>query len=147
MSAATHQMAGKLEGNRSALDEVIDAREIFSVICSGSDDNTVQLWEASHGKFIASSNNHTSRVLDVAFVPDSTKLISMSMDKLIRWDSPLQRDCMEVVEFTRNRESFFNCMTVSGSGKMLAAATVDNMITVWEVETSQVQCSLPGHCE
>ena len=64
----------------------------------------------------------------------------MSADKLIQWTSPLQQSRlkMDLVEFRRSREADFNCMSLSKAGDLLAAATVDNMITVFEVGTAQV---------
>jgi WD40 repeat protein len=44
------------------------------VICSGSDDATVRLWHAETGEFLASSNRHELRVVDLAFVPGSNEV-------------------------------------------------------------------------
>jgi hypothetical protein len=70
----------------------------------------------------------------------------MSCDKLVQWTSPVAAaflaaagtsttngNTMDVVEFRRSRESDFNCMTLSKEGTLLAAGTVDCMITVWDV--------------
>ncbi len=105
-----------------------------STICSGSDDATVRLWDAETGEFLGSNNRHALRVVDVAFVPESNKLISMSADMLIRWDSPAvsqqeQQEAsstaghgllnrgksfsMEFDQFTRTRKADFNCMALS----------------------------------
>ena len=47
----------------------------------------------------------------------------------------------------RTREADFNCMALSKHGHRLAAAAVDKIITVWDVETAGVLSSLPGHGE
>ncbi len=83
----------------------------------------------------------------------------MSADLLIRWDSPAStrfadsRDSMsrsfsmDFDQFTRTRKADFNCMALSSDGVFLAAGTVDRIITVWDVATTQVVSSLPGHSE
>ena len=63
----------------------------------------------------------------------------MSGDKLLQWTLPLPSSSgnstkkMEVVEFRRSRDSDFNCMALSNSGALLAAATVDCIVTVWDL--------------
>jgi len=44
------------------------------IICTGSDDATVRLWDAETGEFFGSFNVHELRVIDLAFVPESTKV-------------------------------------------------------------------------
>jgi hypothetical protein len=36
-------------------------------------------------------------------------------------------------------------MKLSNNGRMLAASTVDNIITVWDVDSIQIVLALPGH--
>ena len=73
----------------------------------------------------------------------------------------------KVIEYTRTRSSDFICAALgydnrdqphfgttsfdngdkSSSTALVAAATVDNLITVWDFESAQVLLSLPGHSE
>ena len=107
---------------------------------------------------------------------DSGTLVSMSTDKLIKWTSPLAmlpklsqaqggfsapvggaRSKMagnsnaslslNELEFVRTRHADFNAMTLSVSGDKVVAATVDNMITVWNTADAVVLAVLPGHTE
>ena len=103
------------------------------------------------GAFLASNNMHQLRVLQVIFVSGSSKVISMSANKLIMWDSPITSDIskaggLDVVDFKRTRRSDFICVKLSNSnGDYLAAASNDNIITIWKLASAEVVMSLPGH--
>jgi WD40 repeat protein len=59
------------------------------VIATGSEDNTVKLWNASSGEILKSLQGHTATVSSVAFSPDS-KVITTggSYDKTVQlWDA------------------------------------------------------------
>ena len=144
-------------------------------ICTGSDDATVRIWKSTNGHFLGSINLHGLRVLDVEFVPNTQKVVSLSADKLICWNDPTvpsQNDssCGQVynytsqdafsripnsefgvLEFKRTRLADFICMKVGNEGHetndlaLLAAGTVDNIITIWDFESAQILLSLPGH--
>ena len=53
-------------------------------LASGSDDNTVKLWEARSGKLLRTLEGHTEGVDIVAFSPDGRLLASKSGDQTIR---------------------------------------------------------------
>ena len=107
---------------------------------------------------------------------DSATLVSMSPDKLIKWTSPTAMLAqmgqarggftapvggarsktagnsnlslsMNELEFVRTREADFNAMTLSEEGDKVVAATVDNMITVWNTADAVVLAVFPGHTE
>src|SRR5205807_1070921 len=57
-------------------------------LASGSDDNTVRLWDARTGKCLLSLPEHTDTVTSVAFSPDGQRLASGSGDNTVRlWDT------------------------------------------------------------
>ena len=58
-------------------------------IASGSDDNTVRLWDAATGQPIGHPlTGHTDAVSSVAFSPDGTRIASGSGDNTVRlWDA------------------------------------------------------------
>ena len=117
-------------------------------ICTGSDDAQIIIWDADSGAFLASNNMHELRVTQVTFVNDS-KLLSLSANKLIMWDSPasITHQGLDIKQFQRTRNGDFICMKLSPFRDFLAAATTDNIITVWRLNTAEVVLSLPGHTE
>jgi len=57
-------------------------------IVSGSDDNSVRVWDASTGAELTRLNGHTDYVNSVAFSSDGTRVVSGSYDKSVRvWDA------------------------------------------------------------
>ena len=89
---------------------------------------------------------HQLRVLKVIFTMEA-KVISMSNNKLIMWDCPVtsQKVNLDVTEFRRTRQSDFICVKLGNFGEFLAAATTDDIVTVWKLDTAEVVLSLPGH--
>ena len=143
-------------------------------ICTGSDDAVIRLWRSNNGEFLRSFNLHALRVVDVDFVPFTNKIVSLSADKLICWNNPIVPSNVDIsrtsnpngilskdnfisaelglLEFKRTRLADFICMKVGKEGHetgdeltLLAAGTVDNIITVWDFESAQILLSLPGH--
>ncbi|BAY34668.1 WD-40 repeat-containing protein [Nostoc carneum NIES-2107] len=56
-------------------------------LASGSDDNTIKIWNITTGKAITTLTGHSSSVYSVAFSPDGQKLASGSSDNtIILWD-------------------------------------------------------------
>merc|ERR1711991_222809 len=57
-------------------------------IVSGSDDNTIRVWNVDTGECILTLKGHTSYVLSVGFNHDGTKIVSGSDDNTIRvWNN------------------------------------------------------------
>ena len=66
------------------------------------------------------------------------------------WDSPATKfktGNLDMVEFKRTRKSDLICVKLGTTGDLLAAATTDNIITLWRLDTAEVVLSLPGHTE
>ena len=52
-------------------------------IVSGSDDKTLQLWDAVSGAHVHTLKGHSGWVMSVAFSPDGTHVVSGSYDKTL----------------------------------------------------------------
>jgi WD40 repeat protein len=76
-------------------------------LASGSDDNTIKLWDVATGKPITTLKGHTSPVWSVSFSPDGKTLASGSEDNTIKvWnfdlDNLLVRGCDWVRDYLKN---------------------------------------------
>ena len=91
----------QLNGHREAVNTV-SVSPNGKTICTGSDDAQIIIWDAETGAFLASNNMHEFRVLQVIFANES-RVISMSNNKLIMWDSPATscKGSLDVIEFRR----------------------------------------------
>ena len=57
-------------------------------LASGSDDETVKIWDSATGKELFALKGHAARVMSVAFSPDGQRLASGSADRTVKiWDS------------------------------------------------------------
>jgi len=58
-------------------------------IASGSDDGTVQVWNATDGGHVSTYQGHSSTVHAVAWSPDGKRIVSGSGDKTVQvWEAP-----------------------------------------------------------
>ena len=59
-------------------------------IVSGSDDNTVKVWDADKGTETLTLKGHTDQVTSVAFSPDGKRIVSGSWDKTVKiWEASI----------------------------------------------------------
>jgi WD40 repeat protein len=55
---------------------------------TGSEDTTVQIWDAASGKTQLTYRGHTKQVTSLAWSPDSTSIVSGSFDKTVQvWNA------------------------------------------------------------
>ena len=112
-------------------------------IVSGSDDNTIRVWDVSNNDHIK-LEGHTEGVWSVAWSPDGTMIVSGSEDKTIRiWDVSNNKHIkLEGHEDAVHSVAWYGNMIVSGSR--------DKTIRVWDVsekENIKNIKTLKGHTE
>ncbi len=104
------------------------------LIASGSDDQTIRLWEVNTGREFKMFEGHTYWVLSLAFSPDGTMLASSSEDQSIRlWDIS-SGQCLRILSGHTNG---VYSVCFSSDGKLLASGSIDGMIKLWDVQTGE----------
>lgn len=75
-----------------------------SILASGSDDQTVRLWDVDAGQNLKVLQGHTNRVLSVAFSPDGNILASSSDDGTIMFWDVLTSESLKTLRVVRPYE-------------------------------------------
>ena len=117
------------------------------IFASGSDDNTVRLWDVNvtTSKLLTDPlTKHTNSVLGVAFSPDGQILASVSRDDtIILWDMSTFQPIGEPL--TGHTDDVLEA-AFSHDGKILASASWDGSIILWDVQTQKaIGMPLIGH--
>ena len=114
-------------------------------IVSGSDDNTVRLWDAATGQPIGQPlTGHTDAVYSVAFSPDGTRIASGSRDNTVRlWDAATGQPIGQPLT---GHTDAVTSVAFSPDGKRIVSGSADNTVRLWDADTGQpIGQPLTGH--
>jgi WD40 repeat protein len=143
--------------------------EVFAVayspdgktLASGSGDRTVKLWDVRDGHCLTTLTGHTNWVRSVAFSPDGKILASSGADHTIRvWDFRLailefrlEADSAQNQSKIQNPKSkiltghsgWVRSIAFSPDGEVLASASSDRTLKLWDYETGDCLRTYTGH--
>ncbi|KIK05052.1 hypothetical protein K443DRAFT_4064 [Laccaria amethystina LaAM-08-1] len=114
-------------------------------IISGSDDRTVQIWDAETGNPVGEPlRGHNDWVTCVAFSPDCMRIISGSDDGTVQiWDAETGNQMGDPL---RGHNAFVRSVALSLDGTRIVSGSADNTIRIWDAETRiPVEKPLEGH--
>lgn len=148
-----------LQGHRDFVQAVsFSADDLF--LGSASSDGTIRIWKGPWDAEIRCSEKlltgHSGAVYSLAFSPRQGHLASCSSDGTLRvWDYtsntfPIGCDAeTKIDEGTENRAQphtgSITCITSSHDGKLIASASEDATICLWDGYTGSLQQTLTGH--
>lgn len=131
-----------------------------SCLASASGDKTVRIWETPWDRERKQSpwllDGHSGTVYDVSFSPSDKYLVSCSSDRTLRiWDYSRdltkhatgtsigigQETNQPVLGHTRS----ITCIAFSRNNKVIASASTDGLICLWDGDLGELQGRIPGH--
>jgi WD40 repeat protein len=109
---------------------------------TGSDDQTVRVWEVASGKEMLRLSGHTEEALAVAFAPDGSRIISGGRDRTLRlWDVATGK---ELRRFTGHTERITG-VAFAPDGRRLLSASGDGTVRLWDAESGKELHRFTGH--
>jgi len=109
---------------------------------SGSEDNSLKLWDVSTGRELRTFNGHSFLVESVAFSPDGKLALSGSWDNSLKlWDVSTGR---ELRTFNGHSSQVIS-VAFSPDGKLALSGSVDNSLKLWQVSTGRELRTFNGH--
>ena len=132
-----------LRGHTNAVHSVAFSPD-GSLLASGSDDDTIRLWNAETGTHLRTLEGHSDPVRSVVFSPDGNLLASAGWNDTIHlWDPETGTHLRTLSGHTGSVRS----VVFSPDGQTLASWSSDDTIRLWDVETGTHLRTLSGHAD
>lgn len=111
-------------------------------LVSGSDDNTVRLWDVPTSQPSRMLTGHTEWLWDVAFSPEGQLVASCGLDRTIRLWRVRDGLCLRVLT---DHTDIIHSVAFNPAGDRLVSASSDRTVRLWNLHTGECQRVLTGH--
>ncbi|UGX93643.1 caspase family protein [Bradyrhizobium barranii subsp. barranii] len=111
-------------------------------LLSGSEDDTLKLWDAATGRLIRTFVGHANDVTSVAFSPDGAQLLSGSEDRTLKlWDAATGH----LIRSFEGHSLKVRSVTFSPDGTQLLSGSNDSTVRLWEAASGRLMRTFKGH--
>ncbi|MFM7408753.1 MAG: WD40 repeat domain-containing protein [Cuspidothrix sp.] len=108
------------------------------ILASGSDDQTIKLWNPATGKLLQTLTGHTSTIRSIIITPDDQTVISSSSDNQIKfWNIQTGKETQTITE-----KNGVNAMLLTPDGKTLITGSFDKDIKFRNLKTKKIERTL-----
>ena len=123
-----YSLLGTLSGHAWAVLTVTFSPD-GKVLATGSEDNTIKLWEVNTGKMIDTLSGHSWSVVALAFSTDGEMLVSGSWDKTVKlWMVHTKKEIMTLFGHVDS----VSAVAVSPDAQLIASGSRDKTIKLWQ---------------
>ena len=113
-----------------------------TTLASGSNDQTVKLWDAATGAERTTLHGHSGPVRAVAWSPDGTTLASGSGDGTVKlWDAATGAERTTL----RGHQAWVQAVAWSPDSKTVASGSGDQTVKLWDAVRGTERATLRGH--
>ena len=150
---STGRQMGTLSGHGAQIKSVVFSPD-GRWLASGGDDAEARIWNVTAQSQVAVLKGHTASVRALVFSPDGELLITGSLDQSIRvWQVPTGTHLKTITINESNDASGFDMqnaaevygLALSRDGSMLASATGDHAVRLWDLAAGKEMHKFMGH--
>ncbi|MFG3818212.1 WD40 domain-containing protein, partial [Limnothrix redekei] len=135
------QEKNQLQGHSNTVNSVSWSPD-GKTLATGSDDQTVKLWNVASGQEIATLQGHSNTVNSVSWSPDGKTLATGSDDQTVKlWNVASGQE----IATLQGHSGWVLSVSWSPDGKTLATGSDDQTVKLWNVASGQEIATLQGH--
>ncbi len=112
------------------------------ILASGSDDNTVKIWNLKQKQVIRTLKADSGWVYTVAISPDAQTAIAGYQNKTIKlWNL----NTGDEIRTIKGHQGLVNSVAISSDGQTIVSGSYDKTIKIWDFHTGKEIRTLKGH--